>query len=115
MSTVRFSVESDEKMFKKRFRPGVRIELVSPLETPDGDVPPGTKGTLKAYDDDGKILVAWDNGIEAPVVPFADEFKQLNIDAKIQEAEEHRLAHLKGKGKQKSKVKQNTVDNDKEH
>lgn len=115
MSTLRINVESDEEMFRKRFRPGVRIELVSCLKASEGEVPPETRGTIKGYDDDGKILVSWDNGIEAHVIPNVDRFKQLNIDAKIQEAQDKQMARLKGKAKQKSKVKQNTVDNDKEY
>lgn len=108
-----YNVESQEEILRKRFRPGTRIEFIkSPAIK---DIPQGSRGTIKKYNEDGSIAVHWDNGRDTTLIPNVDQFKQLNIDAKIQEAEAVRSANIAKKAKQKSRAKQHTVDSAKEY
>lgn len=111
---MNYHVQTKEAMLRKRFRPGVRVELASDLNLGDIRIPAGTRGTVQSYGDDGKITVSWDGFDTAPVIPGIDEFKQLNIDAKIQEAEDTRKANMASKAKQKTKNKHNAQAYDKD-
>lgn len=109
-----YNIDSQEQMLRKRFRPGVRVELVSSSVAESHNLSKGSRGTVQGYDDNGNILVRWDNGANTSLIPGVDAFKQLNIDAKIAEAEATRLANMANQSKQKSKSKQNTISNDKD-
>ena len=61
---------------RKQFPSGCRVEL---LEMDDVQAPPvGTKGTVRAVDDTGSILVAWDNGSHLNVIYGVDRVRKIS-------------------------------------
>ena len=57
------------------YKAGMRIELI---KMDDVQAPPaGTRGTIRAVDDVGDLIVAWDNGCGLKLIPGEDEFKVL--------------------------------------
>ena len=111
-----YNIDSKEEMLRKRFRPGARVELISSSVAEAQGLFEGSRGTVRSHDKDGSILVRWDNGITTTLIPGIDLFKQLNIDAKIEEAEAVRLANManQSKKKKKTKNKQHAISADKE-
>ena len=72
------------KRIKEQYPPGTRIELHS-MDDPYHPVEPGTKGTVKAVDDAGQLIMSWDNGRSLSLIPDADSFSV------IKQAEENTI------------------------
>ena len=69
----------DRKMvnfIKGQFPPGTRIRLNS-MEDPYAPIAPGTEGEVDFVDDEGQIIMKWDNGRTLPLVPGEDSFTAL--------------------------------------
>lgn len=65
------------KALRERYAAGTRVEL---LEMDDAQAPPaGTKGTVKAVDDIGSLIVAWDNGCGLNVVYGVDRVRVIEL------------------------------------
>ena len=61
---------------KKNYPVGSRVEL---LQMEDDQAPPiGTKGTVYGVDDNGSILVGWDNGSSLNVIDGVDQVIIIN-------------------------------------
>lgn len=65
--------------------PGTRVQLQDSLN--DGNIPAGTKGTIARLDQDGRVVVDWDNGCSSTIDPCDDVYKRLSINDQILEAE----------------------------
>ena len=61
------------RVIKERYRPGMRVRLISMNDT---QAPPvGMEGTVRGVDDIGSVMVAWDNGCGLNVVLDEDEIE----------------------------------------
>ena len=58
---------------KKTYPPGTRIRLTH-MEDPQA-VPDGTEGVVRGVDDEGQIMMKWDNGRTLSLVPGEDNFE----------------------------------------
>ena len=76
----------DVLKLQQRYLPGTRVQLSS-LDSANNDLHIGDKGTIKFVDDSGKIIIEWDNGINATIDTQKDNIKRLSIDEQILEAE----------------------------
>ena len=73
VQTVKFPSRASIENLRKQYPRDTRVEL---LEMDDIQAPPiGTCGTVKAVDDTGSLIVAWDNGSGLNVVYGADKVK----------------------------------------
>ena len=57
---------------KERYPPGTRIRL-GHMDDPQA-VPDGTEGTVQMVDDQGQLLMSWDNGRTLSLIPSEDSF-----------------------------------------
>ena len=60
---------------RKKYRVGMRVELVKPMDDEYHQLPAGLRGTVEGVDDIGNILVQWDNGSGLNVAYGIDEVK----------------------------------------
>lgn len=68
-----FPSRAEVDSLKKRYPPGTRIRL-NHMDDPYAPVPDGTTGVVKAVDDAGQLIMAWDNGRSLSLVPGVDSF-----------------------------------------
>lgn len=66
---------------RKKYRAGMRVELVNPMNDEYHKLPAGLRGTVEGVDDIGNILVHWDNGSGLNVVYGVDTVKKLKNEA----------------------------------
>ena len=57
---------------KEQYPPGTRVRL-NHMSDPRA-VPDGTEGTVQMVDDQGQLLMAWDNGRSLSLIPGEDSF-----------------------------------------
>ena len=57
---------------KEQYPPGTRVRL-DHMSDPQA-VPDGTEGTVQMVDDQGQLLMAWDNGRSLSLIPGEDSF-----------------------------------------
>ena len=57
---------------KEQYPPGTRVRL-NHMNDPQA-VPDGTEGTVQMVDDQGQLLMAWDNGRALSLIPGEDSF-----------------------------------------
>ena len=72
------------------YPPGTRVVL-DHMDDPAAP-PPGTQGTVITVDDNGQLLVNWDNGSSLSVILFADDGAPLDRVHKISTEEEAKTA-----------------------
>lgn len=60
------------RRIKEQYPPGTRIRL-GHMEDKQA-VPDGTEGTVLAVDDQGQLMMKWDNGRTLAVIPGEDSF-----------------------------------------
>lgn len=83
---MKFPSREQVEMLRLEYPPGTRIELFG-MEDPYAPVLPGTKGTVKAVDDAGHILMNWDNGRSLSLIPGEDSFRRIPSELNRQKAQ----------------------------
>ena len=63
---------------KEQYPPGTRIRL-DHMDDPQA-VPEGTEGTVQMVDDQGQLLMAWDNGRTLSLIPGEDAFSVIPLE-----------------------------------
>ena len=74
--------KSQLEMLRKQFPSGARVELTKDLDNPYyAVIPAGSRGTVRAVDGVGTILVAWDCGFSLGLFWDVDSFHRIPTDA----------------------------------
>ena len=60
---------------RAQYPPGTRVRLIEMAGDPN-PIPPGTMGTVRAVDDAGQLVMAWDNGRCLSLIPGVDSFEK---------------------------------------
>jgi len=63
---------------RARYRPGMRVELVS-MSDPLADLKPGDQGWVDEVDDIGTVFIRWDNGSELGAAYGADVIRPVPL------------------------------------
>lgn len=69
--------EKELKKIKEMYPPGTRIKLNYMVD--DCAIPIGTCGTVELVDDEGQILMNWDNGRTLSLIVGEDKFEIIDI------------------------------------
>ena len=65
---------------REQFKPGVTVELTSPMEDPYHPLPAGLCGKCLGVDDAGQIMMIWNNGSTLSLIPSVDSFRIVERD-----------------------------------
>ena len=63
---------------RARYKPGVRVELVSMDDPYNTKLKPGDRGTVSCVDDTGTVFVSWDCGSSLGAVYGVDRIKRVD-------------------------------------
>lgn len=84
---------------RKAYLPGTRIQK----DLPNASEGEFEKGTVEFVDEKGQLHVRMDSGEDAVLTPCTDDFKKLNIDEQIQEADAIKEAQIADKRRKRDR------------